>query len=138
MMRREYSTNTETKTGTYPLAVSVDGAAVATSVGVVVVVVVALVVAVHARVVHVHHLVVHVVPVVHAVHGHGSHGAQRGPAQEAGRHPQAESLARVALAVAPRPPGKVGAPAGPVARSPVAVGLPAVRVDAAHGGAGVA
>ena len=117
---------------------SVHGAAEATSVSVVVTVVVSSVVSsVHPRVVHIHHILVHGVPMVHAVHGHCSPSAQGGPTQEAGRHPQTQSLARVAFAVSASPT-KVCPPAGPVARSSVAVGLPSVRVDASHGGAGVA
>ena len=117
---------------------SVHGATEATSVGVVVAVVVSSVVAsVHHRVVHVHHVLVHGVPVVHAVHGHGSHGGEGGSPQEAGRHPETQSLAGVTFTVAAGS-GKVRAPAGPVARSSVAVGLPAIGVDASHGGAGVA
>ena len=123
---------------TYPLTVSVHGAAEATSVSVVVTVVVTSVVSsVHPRVVHVHHILVHGVPVVHAVHGHRTHGAQGGPPQEASRHPETQSLARVSFTVAAGP-GKVCPPVGPVARSSVAVGLPSIRVDASHGGAGVA
>ena len=117
---------------------SVHGTAEAASVGVVVTVVVSSVVAsVHPRVVHVHHILVHGVPVVHAVHGHGAHGAQRGPTQEAGRHPETQSLAGVTFTVAAGS-GKVRAPAGPVARSSVAVGLPSVRVDPSNRGGGVA
>ena len=52
---------TRTSPPTYPLTVRVEGTAVAAGVGVVVVVVVASVVPVHPRVVHVHHLLVHVV-----------------------------------------------------------------------------
>ena len=120
---------------TYPFTVGVEGAAVATRVGVVVVVVITPVVPVHPRVVHVHHLLVHVVPVVHAVHGHCPHGGEGGSSQEASRHPQAEGLAGVSFTVAARP-SEAGAPVGAVARGPVPVLLPSVGVDPANAGPG--
>ena len=64
---------------------------------VVVVVVVARVVAVHVGVVHVHHLPVHVVSVVGAVHGHGAHSTQGSPTHESRSHTHPKSFARVAL-----------------------------------------
>ena len=79
---------------------------------------------------HVHHLLVHVVSVVHAVGRHGAHGAQRRPAQEPGCHAHTQRLdinrvltvsfgaARylfgVPLAVLPCSSSKVGAPAGAI------------------------
>ena len=72
---------------------------------------------------------------VDAVHGHGTHGGERRAAQEAGCHSQAERLARVSLLVSASS-CKVCPPAGPIARGPVAVALPSVRVDTSHRGPG--
>ena len=96
-----------------PLTVSVHRAAVTTNIPkihiyilisdmpgrspVVVVVVIARVVAVHVGVVHVHHLPVHVVSVVSAVHRHRAHSTQGSPAHESRCHSHPESFARVAL-----------------------------------------
>ena len=72
---------------------------------------------------------------VDAVHGHGAHGGERGAAQEAGRHPQTERLARVSLLVSASS-CKVCPPASPVVRGPVAVALPSVGVDTSNRGPG--
>ena len=96
-----------------PLTVSVHRAAVPTNIPkkhiyilisdmpghspVVVVVVIARVVAVHVGVVHVHHLPVHVVSVVGAVHRHRAHSTQGSPAHESRCHTHPKSFAGVAL-----------------------------------------